>query len=291
MIRFVRKALWHGSAIGLGLAFVINAAPLTSQAEEQSINHPKHSVNVRLNTDVWGTSAAEGQIFEAQLPEDLHYKTWELPKGTVFRGEVTTVKHSKHFGRPGYVVLNVEEAQLPDGTRFGFDAYKPRNAKTHDKGALTFKQTVVQQLPTSLLGLGATLPITLTGAASGVSMIPVGVGVRMLSGSTFAMSRKSKYSAKPVPQRVAYGALDGSGLIRALGFVNKYPEPEYKAGDMIPLYFNPKGLHELFVASVEHDESKAMPLEPVGPLTIPGQSQPNNVVKVPSQQPTTATFP
>lgn len=293
MIRFVEKALWRCSAIGLGLAFIANTIILTSEAAEQLINNPNSSVNVRLNTDVWGTSAAEGQIFEAELPESLHYKTWKLPKGTVFRGEVTKVRHSRHFGRPGYVILNVEEAQLPDGTRFGFESYKARNAKTHDKEALTVKESVVQQLPTTVLGLGVTLPLSITGAASGVAMIPVGIGVRMVSGSAFAMSDKSKYKTKPVHQRVAYGAMDGSGLIRTIGFLGKYPEPEYKAGETIPLYFNPKGLEELFVASADNNEAKAVPLDPADPVTTPAQQQPtpSNVVKTPSQEPTTATFP
>lgn len=290
---FVKKALRHWFASGMILSVIANAGILPCQAG-QVIKNPKHPLDVRLKTDVWGSKAAEGQIFEAELGDNLRYKNWSLPAGTMFRGQVSVVKHSKHLGRPGYVVLNVDEAQLPDGTRFDFDPqlYKPRKAKLHDKNSLTMKQTVFQQLPSTALGLGATLPLTITGSVGGLAAVPIGLGVRMLSGSTFALSEKSKYKNQPVPVRVANGALDGSGLIRMLGFLNKYPEPEYKTGDTIKLYLNPKGLRELFVASSDNMQAKAIPVEPSGPMVAPPQKeQPNNLVKTPAKEPQTATFP
>jgi hypothetical protein len=290
----VEKMLLRCVILGATCALVANVGILTSQAK-QVIKDSSSSVDAQLKTDVIGTSASEGQIFEAELPDDLQYKKWFLPKGTVFRGQVTKVRPSKCLGRPGYVVLNVDEAELPDGMRFDFDEqqYKPRNAKTHEKNALTLKQSVLTQLPTSAIGMGLTLPLSITGAASGWAMVPAGFGARMLAGSTFAMSKKSKYSNQPVPSRLANGALDGSGVVRLLGFVGKYPEPEYKSGDTVKLFFNPKGLHELFVASASHKFDNAVPLEPTGPVVAPPQQmeEPPNVVKTPGKEPQTATFP
>jgi hypothetical protein len=281
-----------GFASGILLLLITSMGLLPCRAD-QFIKNPKHSIDARLKTDVWGSKATEGQIFEAELGDALHYKTWSLPAGTVFRGQVSKVRESRHLGRPGYVVLTVDEAQLPGGERFAFNhqQYKPRNAKIHNKDSLTIKQNILQQMPSTALGLGLTLPLSITGAASGLAMTPAGLGVRMLTGSACALSEKSKYKNQPTPRRVAYGALDGSGVIRMLGFLGKYPEPEYKAGDSIKLHFNPHGLKAMFVAFAKNNQGKAVPLEPSGPMVEPPAQQPNNLVKTPSKEPQTATFP
>lgn len=293
MSRFFGTALRHSLLFSLVFSVALSVGIQPGWAD-QFLDDAKDSIDACLKTDVWGTQAAEGQIFEAELKESLHYKTWSLPAGTVFRGQVSTVRHSRVFGRAGYVVLNVEEAQLPDGTRFGLDPrqYKPRNVKIHEKNALTVEKTILQQMPASALGLAVTLPLSITGAASGVAMAPVGLGVRMLTGSMFALSEKSKYKHESVPGRLAYGALDGTGLIRAMSFFQKMPEPKLQTGEMVKLHLNPKGLQELFIASSENTLAKAMPLEPTGPLVEPAhEPPPANLVKTPSKEAQTATFP
>lgn len=274
-------------ALGMAASLALNAG-LPGWAEAlKSTNHP---VNVQLKSDVWGSKTSQGQAFIAELGDDLYYKNWSIPAGTTFRGEVTKVRHSRHFGRPGYVVLNVEEAELPNGAIFAFDSkkYEPCKAKIHHKTSLTATQTAIQQLPSSAVGLAVTLPLTLAAGVSGPVAIPIGFGARVLAGSGFAVMHP-KNKNKPVTQQVTQGAIDGSGIPRLVGFLNKYPEPEYKAGELIPLHFNPKGLEDLFVASAKVNPSQAMPLEPTDPVAPPSQ-QPN-LVKSPKTEPTTATFP
>lgn len=300
MCCFVGKfdALRHRGLTGL-LAVALLAITPVAQAV-QIIKDPKQPVNVQLKTDILGGSVKKGQMFEAQLQEELRCEEWTLPAGTVFRGEVTKVSPSKTLGRPGYVVLNPDEAQLPDGTLLRMDPskHRPHNKKTHHKTSLTFTQTALQQLPPSALGLAVTLPLSITGTAGGLATIPAGLGTRMLAGSSFAIlgGKKSKYHQKSVPEKVTYGALDGSGVIRLMGLMSKYPEPEYKAGETIKLYFNHHGLKEWFVASAKIRNNKAVPLEPEGPALIPQQqpNEPNNLVRMPlspQQTEQTATFP
>lgn len=279
------------------LSIALNATSIPAWAG-QTIKNPSHPINAKLKTDVWGPTAQAGETFEAELSEDLHYKTWTLPSGTVFKGQVSKVQHSRTLGRPGYVVLNVDEAALPDGSTFEFDEskYKPRNAKLHEKEALTFTQSVVQQMPASAAGLGATLPLQLADAVSGTALIPVGLGVRMLAGATYRVFKpKTQYQKQGVPAQVAYGALEGSGIVRLMGLVSKYPEPEYKVGDIIKLHFNGKGLKDLFVASAQGLQNVAVPVTPQDPVVPPPAKQeddePTNIVKTPTEQQESATGP
>jgi hypothetical protein len=211
---------------------------------EQVLKCPRQGVEAQLKNDVQGATATPGQPFEAELQEDLRYKNWVLPAGTDFRGEITRVGHSKRFNRPGYVVLHVKEAALPNGSTFTFDEdkYKPRDKELHDPSALTFQQSLLTQLPYTLVALAVTVPLRYGADANGLALVPVGAGIRMVAGALF----RPKYKDEPVPRKLALGALDGSGIPRVVGFVSKYPEPNFHTGDTIKLYFNPNGLKDLF---------------------------------------------
>lgn len=213
---------------------------------EQVIKSTGRGINVQLKTDVQGATATQGQPFDAVLADNLRYKSWELPAGTDFKGEISQVGHSKHFGRPGYVVLHVEQATLPNGTTFTFDPgkYKPRDKKLHNPDAQTFLQSAAIQAGYSVVSAAVTVPLYYATDTDALPLLVVGEGVRMAAGAVFGLVRP-KYRGEPVVRKLTLGALDGSGVPRLVNFIGKYPEPNYHSGDTVKLYLNPDGLKDL----------------------------------------------
>jgi hypothetical protein len=213
---------------------------------DQVLHSPKQGVQAQLKTDVQGATATQGQPFDAVLTEDVRYKNQVLPAGTDFQGEITQVRHSRRFSRPGYVVLHVEQATLPNGQTFSFDParYTPRDNKLHHPDSLSFAQTVGYQLPYTLVALAVTVPLHYAADVDSLPLIPVGEGIRMGAGALFGLVRP-KFRNEPVARKLALGAMDGSGIPRVVGFFTKYPEPDYHAGDTVTLYMNPNGLKDL----------------------------------------------
>jgi hypothetical protein len=230
-----------------GILISILAGSIGLSWAEQVIRCPWHGVNAQLKTDVQGATATQGQPFDAALSEDVRYKNWVLPVGTDFKGEITQVGHSKRFGRPGYVVMDVEQATLPNGTTFTFDPskYRPRHKKLHNPEAQTFPQAAAIQASYTAVSLAVTLPLYYGTKTDALPLFAVGEGVRMLAGAAFGLVRP-KYKNEPVARKFTLGALDGSGIPRVVGFFTKYPEPDYHAGDTVKLYLNPHGLKDLF---------------------------------------------
>lgn len=233
-------------ALASGLLVTMMAGTIGFSWGEQVIKSPKKGVDVELKTDVSSASSTVGQPFEAELKDDLRYDNLTLPAGTDFRGEITKTAPSKHFGRPGYVVLQVREAVLPDGRSFEFDPgqYEPRDKKLHHPDTYTFPQLILTQMPYTLVALAVTIPLRYAADTDPIPLIVVGEGVRMGAGAVAGLFRP-RYKNEPVPRKIALGALDGSGVPRIVGFLGKYPEPNYHAGDHIKLYFNPNGLTAL----------------------------------------------
>jgi hypothetical protein len=217
---------------------------------EQVIKSPKKGVEVELKSDLSSMTATAGQPFEAELKDDLRYDNLTLPAGTDFRGEVTKASPSKHFGRPGYVGLQVREAVLPDGRTFEFDPvkYEPRDQKLHHPDTYTFPELILTQMPYTLIALAVTVPLNYAADVDPIPLIAVGEGVRIAAGAIGGLFRP-RYRNEPVPRKIALGALDGSGVPRIVGFIGKYPEPDFHAGDHIKLYFNPNGLTDLMQAA------------------------------------------
>ncbi len=214
---------------------------------EQVLKSPKRGVEVQLKSDVRQVDAKPGDTFEAQLGDSLRYKDWTLPAGTEFRGVITESSPSHLFGRPGYVGMEVHEAVLPDGRTFEFDPakYKSRNYRLHHPDTYTFPELVLTQIPYSATSLGLTIPLHYAGGVGVGPCVIIGTGVRMLTGSVAAFFLP-RFKHEPPARKIALGALDGSGVTRIVGFLSKYPVPNYHSGDTVKFYFNPNGLKDLF---------------------------------------------
>ncbi len=230
---------------------------------EQVLKNLKQGVGVYLRTPLDGKTAQVGQVFEGVLTEDLRYKSWVLPKGTSLTGQITQVKHSKRLGRPGYVVLEVQEAALPHGQAFSIDprSYPPRQKRIYHPETLTFPEIIFQQIPSSAAGLGASIPIQAKGKVEPLGAFPISLGVRTALGAVYGLVRPA-YRGQPVAYRLTQGALNGTGIPRLVGFLGKYPEPRFNAGDRLGLFFNQDALRDLFQNTVTVEKPPASPLQP-----------------------------
>lgn len=241
-----RKRNAFRQAVASSLLISLVAGTIGLSWGEQVLKSPKKGVDVELKSDVAAATAMPGQQFEAELKDDLHYQDLTLPAGTDFKGEITKAAPSKHFGRPGYVVLEVNQAVLPDGRVYQFDQtkYKPRDKKLHHPDTYTFPELILTQMPYTLAGLAVTIPLTTAADTDPIPAALIGEAVRIGAGAIAGLFLP-RYKHEAVPRKIALGALDGSGVPRIVGFIGKYPEPNYHAGDHINLYFNPDALTEL----------------------------------------------
>jgi len=228
-------------AVGVAIAMLASAS-----WADQTIRNLKRPIQVQLETPVQSANATVGQPFAAKLAEPVHYKNLTLPAGTEFKGHIVKFAHSKHFGRPGYVILQTDEAALPNGQTVGFDPakYKPTTHALHGPTAETFWQSVRMQAFYTACSLSVTLPLY-SDREDILPLFAVGEGVRIAVGALFGLVRP-KFRNEPVARKIALGALDGSGIPRVVYFVGTYPEADYHPGDSIKLYLNPQALGELF---------------------------------------------
>jgi len=237
-------------AAGLLLNMAVTVALPNASWADQTIRNLKRPVAVQLETPVQNATATVGQAFAAKTTEPVHYKNYTLPAGTEFKGHITKLAHSKHFGRPGYAILQTDSATLPSGQTLNFDSaqYKPRNRALHHPDTETFLQSVAIQLPYTLVSMGVTLPLYYVFDVDWRPLLLVGEGVRIAAGGLFGLVRP-KFRKEPVPRKIALGMLDGSGIPRVVNFIGTYPEPDYHQGDQIKLYLPPQGLNDLMQAS------------------------------------------
>ncbi len=247
---FVRVARWVGfgqcrrfPALMLGLVLLLSAPVGWA---EQVLHSLKSPLQVQLQTSVNGATASVGQPFQASLAASVRYHQWTLPAGTQFAGHIARVVHSRHFGRPGAVLLQTDNAVLPGGDVFKFDAahYTPRRNVLRDVDAETFPQSVVHQSAYSVASAGVTVPLYYAAGVSAGPALVIGQGVRILAGALVGLVRP-KFRQEPVPRQLALGGLDGSGIPRVVHFIGTYPDPNYGVGATVKLYLPPQGLQDL----------------------------------------------
>ncbi len=203
-------------------------------------------IRVELQSDVSAANAQVGQEFSAVLNEDVQYANWSIPQGTAFKGAVARIGRSHPLSRPGYVLLQVHGATLPDGRSYDFrpQLYEPRKKRLHHPDAETLKQTVIRQLPYTAVSVGTSVPLSTATDMNRWVIMPIALGARMALGAGMALFNDRLDGHNPL-YKMGYGMWEGTGVPRAWKFITKDPEPDFHPGDTIPLYFNQKAL-ELF---------------------------------------------
>jgi hypothetical protein len=232
----------------LALSFCC-ASILGSGADaKQKLDSLKSPLTVQMASAIDGTSAQPGDRFTAVLTEAYEYRKMELPAGTRFEGEVVKVNDSRHVARPGYVVLQVTRATMPDGYTIGFT---PAEFPDHDdpiyhKDANNIRRLARDSWPFIAVNTAIQVPLKVACGFSGAETLPLAVAGKMALGVGREYIRDDKPKDRPDSHKVGYGMLVGTGLPGLLFMLAKRPEPNLQPGDNVALYLEPKGLRELF---------------------------------------------
>lgn len=244
MTRYRHRSVFRMVFMGLILHLWLTAH---SAAAEQTLRSLRQGMTVTLKNHIDTVTTPPGTSFEAVLPEPVRYRKYTLPADTRFRGQVQRVAPSKHFGRPGYLLLDVQEATLPNGTRVNLDQYPDRNRKFYPYGDRNLATLIANQVPYSAAGYGLSIPLRTSASVKLLPAAAAGLGIRSGVGALFWLVRP-KMHGQPIMYRLAKGILEGSGATKPAEFIGKYPDPVFLPGDSIKLYFPPQALKDLMVA-------------------------------------------
>ncbi len=109
------------------------------RAEAASTTLPRQTrMKVVLETRVDATSSKPGDIFEGHVRDDLFVgSSLLLPKGSLIRGRISTVKKPRLISRAGRIGLRLDQIVTPTGEVIPLDAaLEFEKGKTNDKGQL-----------------------------------------------------------------------------------------------------------------------------------------------------------
>jgi hypothetical protein len=247
------------TSLALGLLGLLSAAPGWA---EQVLKSPRQRIKVDLMNDLRHGEVMAGTPFAASVQEPARYKGNVLPYGTIFRGEVSKTKDSKHFNRPGYLVLYVNEVEFPTGEKVSLVDYKQRNTKVYNPDAVTLTENIIPQLPFTAINTAVSVSLRTATNISAASVLPINIGVRALTGAAWGLyDRKYRYLDKP--DRIVYGINRGLGVIAINRFLDKLPAPDFRVGDTIPLYMDSRASKAVF----EHAPPAQQVMTPTGKPT------------------------
>lgn len=236
-------------------SFLLSQIQGTYALAEQVIHNLDQALESTLQNDLREHDNLVGQPFEASLTQAVRYRTWTLPEGTLFRGEVSREKPSKHFNRPGYVVLHVHEMEWPNGDSLSLSQYPDRNTKVYNPKSVTFGKNIYDQLPFTALNTTVSVALRTATYVSGAAVFPINVGARAAVGAVWGYY-DPKNKNMPKPTRISYGINKGLGVITINRFLDKMPAPDFRTGDSIPIHLNAKALEHAFMQSDRHVQAE-----------------------------------
>lgn len=184
-----------------------------------------------------------GESVELVTPDDIICKNFELKKNTILIGKITRFKTSKRYRRNGYFQIAIDSINFPDKGLISLK--KPLNIKIynpemmHRKGKPAWMKTSEGILFCSDCAIGGT-------------SLPLYIYEDFKWDETMKdKSNAYKWGNVLSKTLVVYYVYD---------FFKKYPDPDYKDGDIINIKFKKKISKELFVFkinSAQKDSSKS----------------------------------
>jgi hypothetical protein len=234
---------------------VVTALAMPGPAfSDQTLKSARQPVRVENRTPMDVKTVKPGDTFEGVLTENYHFGSHTLPAGTVLRGSVHKAHHSRPFGRPGYVQLNVREARLPSGashTFVGTDGHPGLTShKIKDGESLTLGQIILVNLPLAVASAGTSIPLIVATDLSNWSIFGITESARLGTGVLLeGTPRERKWHDRrqhALPTRVGHGLLRGTGLVALYEFLWPAPNPDLARGVQLPLRFNKEELNSLF---------------------------------------------
>lgn len=217
---------------------------------EQVLDSIKDPLVVRLENALDVTATQPGEPFKAVLTEQYSYEGKTLPANTLFAGVVERVDVSKPFARPGYVVLDVQTAQLPNGYVFMLDneKYDTTSKKIYHPKATTMKHKAISTTGFGLVSFGTSLPLKYGAGWSGLAAMPLAFASKMIYGAGLELSKKD---GRPAGKRARYGVFRGTGIPGTYQFIAASPNPVLSQGSDIELHVDPDALEALFELGAE----------------------------------------
>lgn len=204
---------------------------------EQNIKTLRTPIPFEINGKLNQASSPIGKTIQLIVPDDIICKNLTLKKNTALIGTVTKFKLSKRYRRNGYFEIAINAIKYPD--KESINLKKPINIKIYDpeimhrKGKPTWMKTSEGILFCSDCVIGGTsLPLYLY--------------------ENFKWDDEMKDKTK------AYKW--GNALSKTLvvyyvyDFFKKYPDPDYKEGDVVNIELNKKISKKLFILKVNNLE-------------------------------------
>jgi hypothetical protein len=276
------------------LAAITGFSAVSAVLAEQPLNSSDQPLQVKLTTPLNAETSHYGDKFEGVLTEAYSIKDKALPEGTLFRGRVQRARKSLPFGMPGFVVLQIDEAQLPSGVVHHFESAgsAPQSSRVMNPTANTRAKIFKGAMPYTIISTATSVPLKYAAGFSSWTILPIALGSRIALGVAMQMKNKNKQNlvqnptnAFPVHSTVGKGILEGSGLNTAYYFLSTSPEPVLSEGAVVPLHFRSQDLADLLDTdtkaqalpqapaqtqeAVSQPEEAALPVDNVTPHVIP----------------------
>lgn len=247
---------------GLLAALAGLSAISSMMAAEQTLTSTEQPMQLKLTTSLKVETAHYGDHFEGQLVDSYQLNGKSLPAGTLFKGHVERAHKSMPFGMPGYVVLEIDEAQMPSGTihHFDHDGPSPKSDRIMNPKARSGKKLFKDNLPYTIISTATSIPLKYAAGMSSGVILPIAMGGRIATGIAMQLknhhnqpdpktvSQPTSATSPTLASSVGQGIMQGSGLTSAYYFLTAAPEPILSEGSVIPLHFRSQDMADLFSA-------------------------------------------
>lgn len=266
------KKFWLASLLSVITGF----SDLPTALAEQVLTSAQQPLQVKLTTTLNAETSHYGDHFEGLLTDSYQMGGKTLPQGTLFKGHVQRVRRSMPLGMPGYVVLEIDEAQLPTGTVHHFEpnGVVPKSGRIMNPNAYTGKKLFKDNLPYTILSTAISVPLQVSTGFSSWAILPITLGSRMAFGVANQVSHRNQSAATQsngaqnqqsasMTSAVGQGLMQGSGLNNAYHFLTAAPEPVLTEGTVISLHFRQTDLTSLFTAAeatTAHQPEQSIPV-------------------------------
>ncbi len=247
---------------GVALMTAGMTAGMAASLAQQSPVEADQPLQVKLTTTLNAETAHYGDPFTGVLTEDYTLHGKSLPQGTVFKGHVQRARKSLPLGMPGYVVLDIDEAQLPSGVIHHFEQGKtaPKTNRIVNPSVKSRAAMLKDSSPYTAISTATSIPLRYAAGFNSWTIVPIALGSRIALGVAMhlknhhqqALAQSSaKHSATSliVNSPVTQGIVDGSGLNAAYYFLSTAPEPVLTEGTVLPLHFKTQDLNSLLSAA------------------------------------------
>lgn len=242
------------------MAAVTGFSTLPPALAEQTLSSADQPLQVKLTTSLNAETSHFGDKFEGVLTDSYQLGDKALPVGTVFKGSVQSARKSMPLGMPGYVVLEIDEAQFPSGVVHHFEhgSTAPKSARIVNPKASNGKKLFKDSLPYTIISTATSVPLKYAAGFSSWIILPIALGSRVALGVAMQMKNKNQSNVvqnqptgatgTPIATKVKTGIMQGSGLNSAYYFLTAAPEPVLTQGTVIPLHFRSQDMASLFGA-------------------------------------------